>query len=119
MKWTETLDKELKQFVLSGKKYAEIAATFNTTIKSIQNRCFRLKIQVITHKDVICKQCQKIVRDIASSKREFCSNSCANTYSNLHRTHTPETKSKISNSINKTNIKMTVLDILKEIIEYI
>jgi hypothetical protein len=106
MKWTETLDKDLEQLVLSGKKYAEIAELLNTTRKSIQNRCFRLKIQVVTHKDINCKQCQSVVKDIVSSKREFCSNSCANTYSNLHRTHSQETKDKISKAINKTNIKI-------------
>lgn len=106
MKWTEILDKELTQLVLSGKKYADIAALFNTTRKSIQNRCFRLKVQVITHKYVICKQCQNTIKDVVSSKREFCSNSCANTYSNLHRTHTQKTKDKISKSINKANIKI-------------
>lgn len=105
MKWTETLDKKLEQFVLSGKKHLEIAELFSTTRKSIQNRCFRLKIQVITHKDIICKQCKNSVRDIVSSNREFCSNSCANTYSNLHRTHTQETKDKISKSISEINIK--------------
>lgn len=113
MKWTKTLDEELINLIQNGNNHAEIAEIFKTTSKSIQNRCFRLKIQVTTHKDIVCKQCKNIVKDIASSKREFCSNSCANTYTNLNRTHSQETKDKIGKKIREFNSKKENIKVKK------
>ncbi len=105
MKWTKELDDELIRLIYLGKKQNEIAENFNVSKKAIQNRCFRLKIQVITHKEIVCKQCSTVIKDIVSSSREFCNNSCANTYSNTHRTHSQKTKNKISKSILEINSK--------------
>lgn len=115
MKWTETLDKELEQFVLSGKKYGEIAELLNTTRKSIQNRCFRLKIQAITHENIKCKQCSKLFTATLSSKQIFCSNSCSNTFNNFNRKHSDETKYKISKAIKAFNDTKTPVEKISKV----
>jgi hypothetical protein len=94
MKWTKEIDSELIKLIHIGKRHDEIAEEFKTTKKTIQNRCFRLKIKTVYHKETQCKQCGNFFMSLISNERLFCSNSCANTFSSTGRIHSEESKEK-------------------------
>lgn len=99
MKWTEEKDNELKRLILLGKKHKEISEIFGVTIKSINNRCGRLKLKVTHTENVKCLNCHTKIVVNKGRRRKFCSKSCSATYSNKNRTLNEITKEKISNKL--------------------
>ncbi len=114
MKWTKELDEELKKLISLGKKYDEISVGLNTSIRSITNRAFRLDLKLIFTKEFKCEQCEKYFIGYANIDRRFCSNTCSNTFTNLHRLVTIETKEKISKSLTGVKCKNKKSKINKE-----
>lgn len=100
MKWTNDLDNELKELIISGKKYDEISFLMKRTYKSVSCRAQKLGLKIIHHRSVKCKNCGKIFNSPISSKRVFCSSNCSAIYNNTNKKHSDETKSKIRNSMN-------------------
>lgn len=94
MKWVKETDDELIRLIHLGKRHYEIAEIFNTTAKSIQNRCFRLKIKTVYHKEVECKQCGVNFFALINNERKFCSSKCSGISSGTGRIHTEESKEK-------------------------
>jgi len=99
MKWTKELDDKLAKLIHQGKRQNEVATILNLTIKSINNRCYRLKLKTIYHQEYCCQQCGKFFIDFINIKRLFCSKSCSNKFSNLNRVLSDESKEKIKNSL--------------------
>lgn len=95
MKWNKELDIELQRLILLNKKHEEIANIFNTTKSSVRNRCYRLGLNIINHRNYFCNNCNKEFSDLVKSERKFCSSSCAGSYNNSNRNHSNETKQKI------------------------
>lgn len=93
------MDDELKKLIHIGKRHDEIAIDLITTKKSIQNRCFRLKLQTVYHGEIQCKQCGNFFLALINNKRVFCSKSCANTFSSTGRIHNEESKKKVSEKL--------------------
>lgn len=100
MKWRKENDEKLIELVSNGKNYDELCIELNTSKSSIHNRCVRLKIKLIKHKEIICKECGKKIVIQLLSKKEFCSHSCSAKFNNrLRGCLSDETKNKIKNSL--------------------
>lgn len=103
MKWTKENDDELTRLISIGKKHLEISEILNRSISSVRNRCKRLKLAIVYLTEFECKECNNIFIDYLISDRKFCSKSCSNTNSNNNRTHSDETKNKISEKLKREN----------------
>lgn len=99
MKWTERLNLELSELVSSGKTNEEIGELINTSKGSVRNQIRRLGLKRIYFTEQQCIQCFEFFLKYNHSEQKFCSNSCANTYTNLNRKHSDKTKLKISKSL--------------------
>jgi hypothetical protein len=107
MKWTKELDEKLKILINEGKKHLEIANILQTTKKSISNRCDRLRLRIITIKQYSCKNCNTLFIGYIREEREFCTQSCSNSFSNKNRKLSKDTKKKISKTLSNKNIKLS------------
>lgn len=101
IKWNNELDEQLKRLIDNNKKTNEIAEMMGITIRSVENRCFRLKLKIKFYKIYQCKYCNKNFEGLVSVKRKFCSNKCSNIFTDLNRKHSKKTKTKISTSLGK------------------
>jgi hypothetical protein len=103
MKWTENLDNKLEELINEGKKHLEISNILGIPKKTIENRCFRLKLKIKHYESYNCKQCGVEYTKLISVNQVFCSSSCSATYNNSGRKHTEETKQKIKNKLSGEN----------------
>lgn len=110
MKWTKERDKELIDLISQGKRHNELAVIFNTSQKSIANRCYKLNIKTIYHKEFKCKQCDIFFIDYVNSDRLFCSHKCSAEFSNTNREHSEETKDRISKSLSGKKRNQSFVD---------
>ena len=99
MKWDKEKDEKLKELILIGKKHKEISEIFGVTIKSISNRCERLKLKIIHTETIVCLNCGEKITVNKGEKRKFCNKSCSAIFSNKNRTLNESTKQKISNKL--------------------
>lgn len=99
MKWTKENDSELIRLISIGKRHDEIKTELNTSIRSITNRCTRLRLKVNYHKEYKCEQCGNLFISYISIERKFCSKSCSATFNNLNSVKSEETKEKISKKL--------------------
>jgi hypothetical protein len=97
MKWNNELIEELKILLDSNKNYDEISSILGLSIRSIQNKTFRLGLKVMKshHEIICCKNCGKKINKTISDEKQFCNKSCSAQYNNKGRKHTEETKNKI------------------------
>jgi hypothetical protein len=119
MKWNEETNEKLKNLINSGKRHDEIATFFGVSKKTISNKCFRLKLKIKLFETIQCKSCEKKVVKLIKSPQKFCSNSCSAKYSNSLRTHSVQTKNKISNALlnnNNNKNKNTLLISKKKVV---
>jgi len=105
MKWTKQNDNTLKELIQEGKAHEEISIIFGVSKKTINNRCFRLKLKSQlpskSHKQS-CKYCGDEFVSYISEERFFCSLNCSASYNNLQRNGlTEDVKNKISQSLKK------------------
>lgn len=105
MKWTEQNDNVLKGLIQEGKTHEEISIILGVSKKTINNRCFRLKLKSQlpskSHKQS-CKHCGDEFVSYISEERFFCSLNCSASYNNLQRNGlTEDVKNKISQSLKK------------------
>jgi hypothetical protein len=105
MKWTKQNDNTLKELIEEGKTHEEISIIFGVSKKTINNRCFRLKLKSQlpskSHKQS-CKYCGDEFVSYISDERFFCSLNCSASYNNLQRNVlTEDVKNKISQSLKK------------------
>jgi hypothetical protein len=94
MKWTEELDQKLIEFIESGKRHNEIGLLFNTTTKSIESRCYRLKIKIKYYEEIECLSCKIKFTKLISGLQKFCSSECSGYYNSKGRKHTEESNNK-------------------------
>jgi len=99
MRWSKNLDEELRKLILIGKKHEDIAQVIGVTKSSVRNRCYRLGLNIINHKEYSCNNCGVSFFDLIKSKRKFCSSSCSASFNNFGSTHSNETKKKIGESL--------------------
>ena len=99
MRWNKDLDEELRKLILIGKKHEDIAQVIGATKSSVRNRCYRLGLNIINHKEYSCNNCSVSFFDLIKSKRKFCSSSCSASFNNFGSTHSNETKKKIGKSL--------------------
>lgn len=110
MKWNKESDEELKKLILLGKKHEDIANIIGATKSSVRNRCYRLGLNVVNHKENQCNNCGNFFIDLISRNRKFCSKNCSASFNNLGKTHSEESKNKI-------RIKLTGLKKSEETLE--
>jgi len=105
MKWTEQSDNILKELIQEGKSHKEISLILGVSKKTINNRCFRLKIksQLPSKKHIQnCKYCEGEFVSYISEERFFCSQNCSASFNNLQRSGvTDDVKVKISDSLKR------------------
>lgn len=102
MKWNNELDNQLKMLIDNHHNYNEISKKMNISIKSLQNRAFRLGLKINLIVTVVCSNCDKEInrcRSTINENNNFCSKSCAAIFNNKKRKHTEETKEKIRNKL--------------------
>ena len=101
MKWNEDLIEQLKLLLNSNKTHAEISSILRLSVRSIQNKTFRLGLKITKshHEIIYCKNCGKEINKTISNEKQFCNKSCSAQYNNKRRKHTEETKNKIKNTI--------------------
>ena len=61
MKWNEDLIEQLKLLLNSNKTHAEISSILRLSVRSIQNKTFRLGLKITKshHEIIYCKNCGK------------------------------------------------------------
>lgn len=97
MKWNKESDEKLKTLINLGKDYNEIIKELNLSYRSVSCRAFRLGLKVIKphRKDILCKNCGKIINKTLSDEKKFCNRSCSGQYNNKGRKLSEDTKNKI------------------------
>ena len=112
MKWTDNKFELIKQMIISGKTYKEIADIIGCALGTLENQLCKQKIkksELITSSITkVCKYCNaNFTVNKGSDKKhnhKFCSRSCAITYSNKHRIISNNTKKQISKSLGGSGI---------------
>jgi very-short-patch-repair endonuclease/endogenous inhibitor of DNA gyrase (YacG/DUF329 family) len=102
MKWNKETDEELIRLVNDGKSRDELSNIIGVSLRSIDSRCYRLKITI--HKreytiNTICVNCGKTFKSFIRDKRKFCSKTCSTDHYNSTKIVSINTKSKISNAL--------------------
>jgi hypothetical protein len=112
MKWNLESDNELKRLINEHHNHNEISQTMGRSIRSVQNRVFRLGLKINLIVETTCLNCGEPLKRCRSqiSENSFCSTSCAASHNNKKRKHSDETKEKIRNKLkhitNKKSIKI-------------
>ncbi len=101
MKWTNEKVEILTQLVQSSHRPKEIANTLGFSEKSINCKMNRLGLKVLFTQTSLCKNCGNLFESYVKDERVFCSKSCSASFNNSNRTHTQETKDKISLKLKK------------------
>lgn len=107
MKWTNSLDDELKRLIENHHNYGEISKIMKLSIKSLQNRAFRLGLKINLNVEIYCTNCGKKIKRYRCNVNEnnnFCSSSCAAIYNNRNRICSDTTKEKIRNKLIEFNL---------------
>lgn len=107
MKWNLESDNELKRLINEHHNHNEISKIMGRSIRSVQNRVFRLGLKINLIIKTTCLNCGEPIKRCRSqiSENNFCSKSCAATFNNKKRILSDETKGKIGNALRKTKEK--------------
>lgn len=89
-KWNKEQEEKLQLLLESKHTYKEIAELMGRSYKAIKVRAYKLQLaydpeQTIFKEAVGCLVCGKIVVDLITAKRKFCSSSCGAKYNNAKR----------------------------------
>lgn len=108
MKWNLESDKELKKLISEHHNYGEISIIMGRSVKSVQNRAFRLGLRINLTLETNCLNCGNEINRCRShiNKNNFCSKSCSTTYNNKKRVHSNETKEKIKKKLKNKSKKI-------------
>jgi hypothetical protein len=106
MKWTEEELVILRRLISEGKKHYEISLLLGRTEKSVENKCSRLRLKIVSYERGNCKRCNSEFVKLLSSPQVFCSSSCAAIFNKrLKGARSEETKIKISKTLKSKNIR--------------
>lgn len=107
MKWNLKSDDKLKKLINEHHNHKEISEIMGRSVRSIQNRVFRLGLKINLIVETTCLNCGEPIKRCRSqiSENSFCSKSCAATYNNKKRIVSDETKEKIGNTLRKVKVK--------------
>jgi hypothetical protein len=107
MKWTEEELVILRRFISEGKKHYEISLLLGRTEKSVENKCSKLRLKIVSYKRENCKRCNCEFTKLISSSQVFCSSSCSTIFNNkIKGPRLEETKLKISNTLKSKVVKL-------------
>ncbi len=110
MKWTQEVDSQLERMVAQGQRHDEIASHLGVTIKSVNNRCFRLGLKTVYKKVYECMNCKKDFLHFTSQERKFCSHRCSGLFNSVGKVCSERTKMRISEALTGRVVDQSVID---------